>query len=288
MSEIGKLLEQAGTSSNRLHGALLTARFVIERKSDLGSDLKTENAWAESLVEILATKSEVFGRCPEVEAGYLEILNLLIKLQCLTTDKLASTLQISTRSGSPASALLEMEIALGLVHETASSGDVAGLRNYLVEMLARDVNVASRMLEAIPAAFSQAQDDNSRVRSEICQLCVEVCSTSPAPEVRAVSLANLGALMSAMLSNGHTSELPSLSQLDTLWSDLAKWSINPELSWAITETSGTIMAILASCHRDNLPDLDQRLRNWGALISDSLHVDNVSPLSSPIPFLITH
>ncbi|KAK4650207.1 hypothetical protein QC762_705330 [Podospora pseudocomata] len=274
VSEIGKLLEQAGTSSNRLHGALLTARFVIERKSDLGSDLKTENAWAESLVEILATKSEVFGRCPEVEAGYLEILNLLIKLQCLTEDKLASTLQISTKTGSPASALLEMEIALGLVHETASSGDVAGLRNYLVELLARDVNVASRMLEAIPAAFSQAQDDNSRVRSEICQLCVEVCSTSPAPEVRAVSLANLGALMSAMLSNGHTSELPSLSQLDTLWSDLTKWSINPELSWAITETSGTIMAILVSCHRDNLPDLDQRLRNWGALISDSLHVDN--------------
>ncbi|KAK0661244.1 putative death-receptor fusion protein-domain-containing protein [Cercophora samala] len=274
VSEIDKLLEQAGTSSNRLHGALLTARFVIERKSDLGSDLKSENAWAESLVEILAAKSEVFGRCAEVEAAYLEILNMLIKLQCLTTDKLASTLKISTKARSPVSALLEMEIALGLVHETASSGDVAGLRSYLVELLSRDINVASRMLEAIPAAFSQAQNDSSKVRSEICQLYVEVCSTSPAPEARAVSLANLGTLMSTMLSNGQASKLPSLSQLDTLWSDLTKWSINPELSWAITETSGTIMAILVSCHKNNLPDLDQRLRNWGALVSDSLNVDN--------------
>ncbi|KAK0736952.1 putative death-receptor fusion protein-domain-containing protein [Apiosordaria backusii] len=274
VSEIGKLLEQAGTSSNRLHGALLTARFVIERKSDLGNDLKSENAWAASLLEVLATKSDVFGRCPEVEAAHLEILNLLVKLQCLTADKLASTLKISTNARNPASALLEMEIALGLVHETASSRGVDGLRSYLLELLARDVNIASRMLEAIPAAFSQAQDESSNVRSEICQLYIEVCSTTPAPEARAASLTNLGVLMSTMLSSGHTSELPSLSQLDTLWSDLTRWSINPELSWAIIEASGTIMAILVSCHKTSLPDLDQRLRNWGALVSDSLDVDN--------------
>ncbi|KAK4196532.1 putative death-receptor fusion protein-domain-containing protein [Triangularia verruculosa] len=274
VSEIGKLLEQAGTSSNRLHGALLTARFVIERKSDLANDLMPENFWAESLVAILATKSDVFGRCQEVEAAYLEILNLLMKLQCLSADKLASTLNISTKTRSPASALLEMEIALGLVHESASSGDVAGLRSYLVAVLAKDVNIASRMLEAIPTAFSQAQNDSSSVRSELCQLYLDVCGTSPAPEARAASLTNLGALMSSMLSGGHIAELPSLSQLDTLWSDLTKSSINPELSWAITEASGTIMAVLVSHHKTNLPDLDQRLRSWGALISDSLDVDN--------------
>jgi hypothetical protein len=39
--EIGRLLAGSGNSSNRLHGTLLTARFVVERKADLGVDLKS-------------------------------------------------------------------------------------------------------------------------------------------------------------------------------------------------------------------------------------------------------
>lgn len=42
--EIGSLLRESGRHANRLHGALLTARFVIERKADLGSDL-TSGEW---------------------------------------------------------------------------------------------------------------------------------------------------------------------------------------------------------------------------------------------------
>jgi hypothetical protein len=37
--EIGRLLAEAGAKTNRLHGTLLTTRFVIERKADLGVDL---------------------------------------------------------------------------------------------------------------------------------------------------------------------------------------------------------------------------------------------------------
>lgn len=39
--EIGKLLDESANCTNRLHGALLTARFVVERKGDLGVDLKS-------------------------------------------------------------------------------------------------------------------------------------------------------------------------------------------------------------------------------------------------------
>jgi hypothetical protein len=39
--EIGKLLAESSTCTNRFHGALLTARFVIERKVDLGVALKS-------------------------------------------------------------------------------------------------------------------------------------------------------------------------------------------------------------------------------------------------------
>jgi hypothetical protein len=39
--EIGRLLAGSGTRTNRLHGALLTARFVLERKADLGIKLES-------------------------------------------------------------------------------------------------------------------------------------------------------------------------------------------------------------------------------------------------------
>jgi hypothetical protein len=39
--EIGRLLAESGTRTNRLHGALLTARFVLERKADLGMKLES-------------------------------------------------------------------------------------------------------------------------------------------------------------------------------------------------------------------------------------------------------
>ena len=39
--EIGRLLDESGSSTNRIHGVLLTARFVVERKADLGVDLKS-------------------------------------------------------------------------------------------------------------------------------------------------------------------------------------------------------------------------------------------------------
>ena len=39
--EIGNLLAKCGNSMNQLHGTLLTARFVMERKEDLGFDLNS-------------------------------------------------------------------------------------------------------------------------------------------------------------------------------------------------------------------------------------------------------
>jgi hypothetical protein len=38
VAEVGRLLEGCKKDTNRLHGVLLTARFVMERKNDLGWD----------------------------------------------------------------------------------------------------------------------------------------------------------------------------------------------------------------------------------------------------------
>ncbi|KAK4227671.1 thyroid adenoma-associated protein [Podospora fimiseda] len=271
-SEIGKLLSRCGHSMNQFHGTLLTARFVIERKADLGFDLKSDSASIHLLLDTLADYSERFEKCPEVQAGYLEVLNLLTSLKCLQGTQVTITPEALAKYGNSVSALLKMEVALKVVHETAASGDVAKLRTHLLETLNRDINTANRMLETIPSAWEKTL--NPTARSGLCNLYMEVCNTSTAPEARAQSLLNLGALLNTAMLHSDTAELPTLAQLDNLWTNLYKAEINPILSCAIIETSGILMVIYASIYKDTLPDLQQRLRNWGDMILDCLDVDN--------------
>lgn len=45
VGEIERLFGEAKSNTNRLHGILLTARFVIERKKDVGVELKNGTSW---------------------------------------------------------------------------------------------------------------------------------------------------------------------------------------------------------------------------------------------------
>ncbi|KAK3996097.1 thyroid adenoma-associated protein [Cladorrhinum sp. PSN332] len=270
--EIGKLLNKCGSNMNQLHGTLLTARFVVERKADLGVDLKSDSASVDMFLDTLADYSERFEQCPEVQAAYLEVLNLLTSLKYLQGTQLTITPEAVARYGNSVSALLKMEVALKVVHETAASGDVGKLRTHLLEALSRDINTANRILETIPGAWGKTLD--SSARSGLCNLYMEVCNTSTAPEARAQSLLNFGALLNTVLLHHGAAELPTPAQLDKLWTQLYKGDINPILSYSIIETSGTIMAVYASCYKNDLPDLRQRLRSWGDMIFDCLDVDN--------------
>jgi hypothetical protein len=93
-----------------------------------------------------------------------------------------------------------MEISLKSVYDTAACDDVDGLRTCLLKTLSEDINTASRMLEAIPKAWNQM--NNASIKSGLCGLYLEVCSTSSAPEIRALALTNLGSLMDGILSHG--------------------------------------------------------------------------------------
>jgi hypothetical protein len=293
--EIGRLLSDSASSTNRLHGALLTARFVVERKADLGVDLRSgrrrqpplhaeresltlatsESASVEALLEQLAQRQAAFEHCAELQAAYLEILNLLASLGCHEQiAKVVLPQAIVARNGS-SSTLLNLHTSLKAVYDAAASGDVASLRTHFLATLSSDINTASRMLETIPEVWKQV-DNNAAARSGLRGLYLEACTVSSAPEVRTQALTNLGSLMDGILSRGEVTELPSVEQLDGLWGQLQNGDINPALSRAIIETSGTIMAALVSRGADNLPRMEQRLRSWGDMLSECLDVDNVS------------
>jgi hypothetical protein len=146
-----------------------------------------------------------------------------------------------------------------------------------MRLVETDINTAIRMLEAAPEAWRHV--GNPEARSALCNLYLDVCTSTAAPEMRSQALLNLGSLLGELLSNGDTSNLPSAAQLDGLWRQLQKGAIiSPSLSCAIVETSGTIMAALLSQPSQEIPDMAPRLQHWGKLLSECLDVNNVSHL----------
>ena len=226
------------------------------------------------LLEPLTQGAGLFNNCPEIRAACLEILNLLTSF---SSDGHSAPLSVDANSTPSnqavfSSALLEMQVAFKVVYDTAVSGDINTLRTVLLQTLKRDTNTACRMLEQIPVAWGNVEN----ARQELCVLYIDICNSLTVPEVRAQALSNLGSLMNSILSQEAQAELPSPEHIDRLWAHLLNAEINPTLSCAIIDTSGTLMAALISCNVDNIANMDQRLRSWGELIADSLAVENVS------------
>jgi hypothetical protein len=225
------------------------------------------------LLEQLAQKEESFQQCAELQAAYVEILNVLASLGFRKQVAKLSLPETLAEKGVGSSALLDLHVSLKLVHDTAEHGDTESLRMHFLKTLNRDVNTATRMLEVIPEAWKQV--DSASARSGLCNLYQEACTVASAPEVRTQALTNLGLLMDSILSRGDVAELPSAEQLDRLWSQLQRGDINPALSCAVVEASGTIMAVLVTHTSGIVSDMEQKLRSWGDMLADCLDVDNV-------------
>ena len=226
-----------------------------------------------TLVGLLIQRQEFFKRCPELQAASLEILNLLSHLGCHgQVTEVAPTEEDSERR-STSSALLDLHAGLRLVYDAAASDNsMPSLLVAFQETFSSDINTACRMLEVIPGAWEQAGSTNP---SGLCELYLRLCDIPSAPEVQAQILKNLGPVLDGMLRGGDIANLPTAERLDKLWGNLQNNDINPTLSCAIIETSGSIMAALVSRGSDAVPNVEQRLRSWGDMLFDCLDVDNV-------------
>ncbi|KAK0722821.1 putative death-receptor fusion protein-domain-containing protein [Lasiosphaeria miniovina] len=282
ITEVESLLGQFEKHANGLHGTLLAARFVLERKADLGHHVKSDSTRVKQVLQGHFQSSGLFQNCPEIEAAYLEITNLLTSLDLdkEQADKAASytMLPVYTDSSSPkhhsSSALLDMQISMKVVYDTAALADVDKLRSCLSDTLKRDINTATRMLETIPSAWGSVQ--GGKAKAELCAMYASICKLPGATEARTQALLNLGSVVDDSLSNHDVQDLPSLAKLDMLWDHLLEEEINPTLSCAIITTSGSLMAASLSLPSDldNTAKVDQRLMSWGELIADALDADN--------------
>lgn len=232
------------------------------------------------LLEQLVRNQGLFAHCAEVQAASFEILNFLVSHGCQEQVAKSGLSTAATGQTNSSSALLSLHTSLNMVHETAHSKDITKLRWQFLHTPNSDINTANRVLEAIPEVWKQV--GGTDVNTGLCNLYLEACTTSSAPEVRTQSLINLGSLMDELLRQGKVAELPSAKELDSLWAVLQTGDINPGLSCAIIETSGTIMAVQVARDSSDGLDMANRLRNWGEMLTDCLDVDNVRLKPPPL------
>lgn len=305
VAEISRLVvEGEKLGANRLHGILLTLRFVIERKLDLRDDvdvgmsslfpprrrgiliLPIDQDKLTDLLDLLADRISA-GRCPENEAALLEILNLLPQPQQATPSPVADIETTIPSTENHQHALLAMHSSLHLLHTTPS---VSTLGEHVLSLLLpnngadSDVNTATRLLESLPSIIPTT----STTTKDLCTLYAKIITHAvSAPEARAQALLNLSAIIDSTLTgaNGDIDALPSADTIQQAWNSLqAKGEMNPTLSCAVIRASGCFMALLG--HKTTNPDSkveDHRLRSWGQMISNALEIDNVSPPPPPHP-----
>ncbi|KAI1312154.1 putative death-receptor fusion protein-domain-containing protein [Xylaria venustula] len=276
---IGVLLTSPGQTSNRLHGALFTIRFLLERlvqvMPDQLSEKNIENIYG--ILSDLSASSNCLKTCTEVQAVYIDILNFMAKT-VKTQPKWSLPDPIISRTrhsmGQQPLALLNIRTGEAIIrHAMEKIGEDGSntLDQELKITLATDINVACGMLEAISSIdFPQTQVAQSRLATTY----LDVCLATEAPEPRTAALEALSSLIDEILSS--TSEgcalntVPPEQIMLALWADLQCKPINSALSDAIIRVSGPLIAtylVRAGGQVDE--SLAQRLENWAGLVSDA-------------------
>jgi hypothetical protein len=269
------LLRTSRNSANRLHGALLTTRFIVERKLEMDRDaLLADLPRLISVLEQQAKHGGSFQTCEDVLTAYFQIWNLVLKLVGVGTSQSAITAISGEMLLSVSSALLREQLAIQGVYEARNAGDVSALWAHLATALDTDMDTACEILEIIPEVWS-VQQKSKQICFNLCNLYVEICKLLRDAQVRTLALTNLKELMDGVLAQGRSMAglLPSSKSLVELWEDIQSEDINPALSHATLAVSGPILATFLARRE---PGCEQMLKAWGDMLADALDVDNVS------------
>ncbi|KAL7626272.1 hypothetical protein AAE478_003042 [Parahypoxylon ruwenzoriense] len=285
LESVADLLNSSGTSANKLHGTLLTLKFLLERLAEVMPDqLSSCNIHAVlGLLAKLSDANKGNGTCSEARSVCVGVVNFLIQINStrnqpetnLTTDPfnhmLSWVLKPSNSSDQtkPPSALLHERLGEASVrHALQKPNSRAGnmLKQTLTDALKCDINISCSMLESMSDIDGL---QSKEVRANLVEAYIQVCLETDAPEPRTIALENLAELMDRTQRNGLGEELKYFP-ITELWADLTGKPMNPSLSDAIIRVSGPLLAVSILWFKGVAPrDRRHWLRSWGATMSDA-------------------
>ncbi|KAI0389979.1 hypothetical protein F5Y17DRAFT_446624 [Xylariaceae sp. FL0594] len=275
LSSVKSLVLSASGNSNKLHGALLTVRFLLERLCQvMPSQLSEANInQLCTILSDLSSSSDCLYTCTEAQAVYIDLCNFV---DDMAEDKgqweLVDLRETPYQDASHAPfALLNIRRGEAVVQRALKNigdGDEA-LTAGLIAALGADVNVACAMLEAIS---NRDLPRTEAARSRLANAYVQVCFATDAPEPRTIALEALASLLDVLLASSPEDNdlraIPPAETLMALWSNLYQKPLNTSLLDAIIRVSGPLVAVTLVRARGSTDDvLATRLRNWGDMMS---------------------
>ncbi|RYP32263.1 hypothetical protein DL767_005314 [Monosporascus sp. MG133] len=280
-------------SANKLHGSLLTLKFLLGRLLEvMPSLLFAEHSDSlRGLLEAIPDMSGCLDSCLEARAVYIEIASFVAELDprehalgddtttprpaVPSSDRTSSEEQptyVAISFGyDPSSALLNSSLAAAATKELLRNARIGELERKLQSALRDDVNVACVMLETLAEA---APPRGEAAGCALVRAYMGVCSATEAPEPRTLALGCLAALLDAFLARRGREEalqgLPALEAFHEFWAELHRKPLNPSLSDAIVRLSGPLLAVSVS-RAGAAPDegVLRWLRSWGAVVGDA-------------------
>lgn len=276
-------LEAAGRESsvalNRVHGVLLAIKFVLERHIEVAPDRLPAklSPLADTLQQ--AQLDEKFGHCPEIQAAYLHVVNLILSYQLRYPGGTSSNTLIITNQLFPSvpsgSALLNIQLVLFKLYPLANDR-VPSKR--LRQVLTGHVNAVVPALELLPALFPLSSTSDETLADLSAFYMSFTLSTSDG-QLQSIALENMADILDHLVAKRGRLDLVTDLPFPTLWAHLPPHSMAPMLSQATTRASGCIVAIL-SRQGAVTPD---GLRLWGLLMAEAGRDDKVS-LSHPFSY----
>ncbi|KAG5924019.1 hypothetical protein E4U61_001925 [Claviceps capensis] len=237
------MTEQCKNKQNRIHGILLTLKFVIER-----------------LHEIV----DSFSHCPDIIATYLDVINATWAIQ--TTNKLPlSTFSIVMPKNHVGSALFKIQKATHDVYVLLQASDsILQLRTLLSSReIGLDGLVAA--LETISKVYNP-KTTSSDALSSLCMLYIDTCLGTNYSAAQVLAIENLTDVLDELLARRSTDKDDLLQQaLVRLWTRLPSRTMNPALSHAVIRVSGCIAAALSRAECATSIDLHA----WGVIMADA-------------------
>ncbi|KAK7908349.1 hypothetical protein PG985_015652 [Apiospora marii] len=282
------LLSESNSSANRLHGTLLTFKFLLERLRDvMPEQLHLHREALPEVLEGVRDSNNSFHACAEARAVYFEIVTIINSLGSQVQPGEMDSIGLiqpnvlpsedSTARAKISSALLGSKQAQCVADfdiRRAASGATSPKDLRLDPLVDADVNVACDTLETI-LAYEAPLMGSVEVSARLVTLCMSACMESTESELRTLALGVITKHLDMLLSSPRGDLVPSSADISALWADLQAKPMNPGLADAIVESSGPILAaVIASSEATMGEDMQQWLRSWGEMMSRAGLADN--------------
>lgn len=238
-----------------------------------------------------------------MRAAYIEVVNAVLKIVLdppnLYSDELFSktiqSLLLNSHeliteglASSPKEAILILDFerysslyrsACGLqaVLATAVGKSAPRLRVIVEAIVEKDSDTACFMIETIPAIWSTSDLDTLKA---LADLYVAVLLKTVSAQVQSITCRNLATVLDQLTGIGeYENPTPAIVDQFTLALDICQGT--PELSNARIRLSGSLLIcqvkrVGGSMLSGETIELEKQLREWGNMLSDSGHANNVS------------